>query len=1062
MQKLKNDEARGFIGIKDIINAPGVNKFPTNRTDTNLNPLYTIICILVVIFGHVIGFINGIIQFLNGLITSICDIRFPTGICVTSCKGSKYKIGFKRQEKNLLGVWVNISNTTKGPSWCYDPLVYFTGTNGSRDGGDFDESLGNCSDTKWWYPSQPNDGADTPYYWDGNLPFSGSKVPYGDWSDYVNSNGTSKNNWVEQCGSIGCKRAKLKQNNNSNWRSSIQNCQKCDLGCVCDGVKVFGVCFDFKYKCIFGGLLCKNCKDACGDEDFSCCSCGDSGCPSGCNDSQCGNAGEGCCQGKCCAKIGLIPLKCADEGKELYISLLKSPFAPACNATYVKPFTCINCGGRNTKGIKDWASCVMEPVAVFLRMLKFDFYNDWVGGSLYFPLVKRKYKLKKNKRKFGQIKKDKFCDFDCYLRSGLSLSQINQPDPTYLQHRIRVPVQVPLFPVIEVEGCAARVTLKRSTNWYGTAENDDETYNLNLAVKEFEFIGKNNNNEKCAITFDTYSQFINSMNNAGVNIETPDREVTGEHAKPTYIEVDENWVNIGGHAHHRNICDNTRMVERVEFFKTSLDCNKGCDFCANNPLCISEDDEVFGSIGGDDCPYCDECKPETWVNGYCNQGDCEEGVGPCEPLSCLPDCGSNGVAPCITDNIIEYGHYTQEIKHGLISWNDGEIYYTPYIPKDDVYENNIEYKGNLMLPTTIQELGSSVYCDIDDIPFIMDSLPPTTFNASYEEIKYKTSGDDDYNPTSNPSTAGRLRVIDKFDDKKNISLNLRAYVEFACSKVVCTNITAPVVQSQVGVEIIDKNDIGLEIGSCFVRFDHDDELRNYFCRRFNGYKAQDLSFHHQRPGSVEWENDYNTYPEITLVDGPNIYYQLPSGEIVLSEYNDGDSFIPGDACGYRKYNDNGTPSGTNDYFYGVAPGQTSSFINYPNDDTYQNDDGTINFGITAQGPDGTDEILDEENILLDDPNNGSEDINGIRFNRSQTPYYLYFGLVPGKTALHKTVSRFFADKINATTLEGVGASSTSVNENINNAPNVTNDVENNFSVYKTCLGETLIEKVKPQ
>ena len=48
-------------------------------------------------------------------------------------------------------------------------------------------------------------------------------------------------------------------------------------------------------------------------------------------------------------------------------------------------------------------------------MLKFDFYNDWVGGSLYFPLVKRKYKLKKRKRKFGQIKKDKFCDFDWNL-----------------------------------------------------------------------------------------------------------------------------------------------------------------------------------------------------------------------------------------------------------------------------------------------------------------------------------------------------------------------------------------------------------------------------------------------------------------------------------------------------------------------------------------------------------------------------------------------------------------------------------------------------------------------
>ena len=71
--------------------------------------------------------------------------------------------------------------------------------------------------------------------------------------------------------------------------------------------------------------------------------------------------------------------------------------------------------GYQTQVIKDWVACLMEPVAVFLKMLKFDFYNDWVGGSLYFPLIKRKYKLKeRGKRKFGQIKKDKFCDFDCY------------------------------------------------------------------------------------------------------------------------------------------------------------------------------------------------------------------------------------------------------------------------------------------------------------------------------------------------------------------------------------------------------------------------------------------------------------------------------------------------------------------------------------------------------------------------------------------------------------------------------------------------------------------------
>jgi hypothetical protein len=237
--------------------------------------------------------------------------------------------------------------------------------------------------------------------------------------------------------------------------------------------------------------------------------------------------------------------------------------------------------------------------------------------------------------------------------------------------------------------------------------------------------------------------------------------------------------------------------------------------------------------------------------------------------------------------------------------------------------------------------------------------------------------------------------------------------------------------------MIDTNDIGIEIGNCFLRFEHDEDVRQYFCKRFNGYKSPNLNFHHSRPGSNQFDNDYQTYPSISLSDGAPLYYQL-DGEFILSEYNDGDSFIPGDACGYKNTNN---PS---DYFYGLAPGQTSSFINYPNGLQ------TINFGQTAYG-NGVD--------LVDDTNNGSEYINGITFNRTQTPYYLYFGLVPGKTSLHKTVSLFFADKISATTLKGLGVSNDKVDGNVNNTPNINNGTENKFTVYKTCLGETLIKQV---
>jgi hypothetical protein len=178
---------------------------------------------------------------------------------------------------------------------------------------------------------------------------------------------------------------------------------------------------------LFSKLLCKKCKDICGGNTHSCClkvKYYAEYCPY--NDPIEYPATSGvpvnppCCS-KCCIKVPLIPLKCADEGKEYRLTLIKTPFGDnsGCNVQFVLPFDCKSCGGVSTRGIKDWVSCVMEPVAVFLRMLKFDFYNDWVGGTLYFPLVKRNYKLKKRKRKFGQIKKDKFCDFDCKERGPL-------------------------------------------------------------------------------------------------------------------------------------------------------------------------------------------------------------------------------------------------------------------------------------------------------------------------------------------------------------------------------------------------------------------------------------------------------------------------------------------------------------------------------------------------------------------------------------------------------------------------------------------------------------------
>jgi len=1044
MQKVRNDEARGFIGIKDIINAEGVNKFPSNRIDTNFNPLYTIICLLLTFFATVVGFINGILNVINGLITAICNIKFPVGICIISNKGSRARFQVQTQAwDDGAGCWKrqkdngdpktisscnsirsdndgNLSGLVSGGQNPYSACIDVNNRSNPPD----DENSGSCQYINYDDMAGPAAGL-IPSVINAvnsvNNPGPGpvQTAPNTGITDWYYNYGSCANS-----PSAGCRRYRV--GDGSDWFGGLA-CDECGLSQPCPdgGVKIVGNCYYFKFRCIFGGALCKNCKDVCGLNQHSCCSDSTYGCPS--NESICGGTQDCCTQ--CCAKIPLIPLKCADEGKEYRISLIKSPFADSlgCNATYVRLNSCENCGGIQTPGIKDWVSCVMEPVAVFLRMLKFDFYNDWVGGSLYFPLIKRKYKLKKSKRKFGQIKKDKFCDFECRERGESTNFQGN---PTFKQWRIKIPNLLFTNPTITVNGCTAKIKGKRVTDWYGTEDNDDETFNLNQAVKEITFNGNTSSQDGCIIEFNTFQDLQNTLNSVGINNNlVKDREVTTEHGKPEYVETEDangfsTWENIGGHGHHRNICDNTRMVERKEYFKSTLDCDPFADFV---PPSEFSGDTFFGGI--------EEPVSEDDITSTLQ----------CEEYDCTPDCGTNGVRPCVY-NESEYDSYVSIIKHGLITWEEGDIYYTPYIPNDDVKYNSVEYKANLMLPTTIMELGSSVYCDIDDVPFIMDQIPPTTFNVSYEDIKYKfKNGISSYTGLEG---LGVKKSIKKYEDKKNISLNLRAYVEFSCSSTVCSNIAATVNQSQVGVEIIDKNDIGIEIGSCFLRFDHDADIREYFCRRFNGYKGDDLSFHHQKPGSVQNENEYNTYPEITLSDGTNLYYELPDedgNEIVYSEYNDGDSFIPGDGCGYVGAKSNGDT----DYFYGLAAGQTSGFIPYPNGSN------TIVFGQTAQN-DNVDEIF-QTGSLNEDQNNGSVDIKGVKFNRSQTPYYLYFGLVPGKTALHKTVSNFFADRINEVTLQGIGASNDSVEENVNNSPNINGGTDNPFSVYRTCLGETLLQ-----
>ena len=146
------------------------------------------------------------------------------------------------------------------------------------------------------------------------------------------------------------------------------------------------------------------------------------------------------------------------------------------------------------------------------------------------------------------------------------------------------------------------------------------------------------------------------------------------------------------------------------------------DLSADDPELESDDSEdEDGDVDMEDVNVTNVCDSSNKCDVYCGA----EGVGACT-LFCKSGCDN----PNYND---------KDIRHGLIKWADGNIFYVSKILNDDPEFNTVEYKANLFFPTDISELGSSTYCDIDEIPFIMDSLIPTTFQVSEDKLRVRTS-----------------------------------------------------------------------------------------------------------------------------------------------------------------------------------------------------------------------------------------------------------------------------------------------------------------------------------
>ena len=816
------------------------------------------------------------------------------------------------------------------------------------------------------------------------------------------------------------------------------------------------VCLKVLFKlidvCILKGL-CNNCSnddEASIDKESSIDGNVNKNCCSGCNDcednsyvSECGN---NCLQG-CCEKIKPITLSCAEEGEEPWTPVLwetkfeGDPDNRTCGGDKLQ--TCYSCTGKHNVPIDNWVACKLEQLATFLGMLDFEFYNDWMNGSLYFPLIKRKLKIKRAKkaakgkslkRGQGQIKKDVFCDYDC---DG-DIAIVND-SPVDYQH----PDEVKLYSVklrgggkqeFTFEGCKVNLPRRISAKqWYGDV---DQVY------KTIEFKGNSVEDISKGCTF-TLSDYC-SVNTCGDGVELngttkkliiKTKKVPNEHGKPKYIKIGAGsdgdgkkisvWENVGGHGHQKNKCKKNYFIEKEEYTKNNL---SDCDAIPKKDYKELGDDGFIFNKDEDGDTKLNEDPDDTCTLACQGQGT----------AACSKSC------PCGEDDDGNNKYNRDANYRGIIKWEEGEIYYVSIKDENDREEDEgnkgnfdaTHYKKNMFFPTNITELGSSVFCDIDEAPFIMDQLEPTTYRVSEEELSVSTKESD------KPEGVDVNYVL----KEKEGNINLRAYVDFGCTDVRCMNVRASLTEAQVGTELFDLNDTGLECGSCTAYVDVDTDVRQYFCQRFstfvpetNGDVITNMRVNYMRPGGSQGENYYEPYNVVTgtcqtfsgktaIIEGGG------EGDIfnIDNEINDNDPITPGDKCGYLTTGTTGNLDFKNvKYFYGMDLSTThtkNNLKNYP-------------FEGSKLGSDYKKGIDVEQNPILVDDN------EGITPFTTQTPYFFYFGLVPGKTALNKVVGKFFADKINAETLETISNGGT----NETNVPPNSKKTTSPQSIVGSCI-----------
>ena len=99
---------RNFIGIKDVDNCPGdKNPFPYNRVDTDLNPLYRFLCLLLKVIVNLLVLINSIILTVVNLIIFIVNLIIQVINIIVSVLNSVIQVvnGIIQIIGNIVCLW---------------------------------------------------------------------------------------------------------------------------------------------------------------------------------------------------------------------------------------------------------------------------------------------------------------------------------------------------------------------------------------------------------------------------------------------------------------------------------------------------------------------------------------------------------------------------------------------------------------------------------------------------------------------------------------------------------------------------------------------------------------------------------------------------------------------------------------------------------------------------------------------------------------------------------------------------------------------------------------------